>query len=484
MINKQCDLAVVGSGPSGLAAAISAAEAGASVIVLEKSSATGGAANMGMGPFAAGTRIQRKSMVSLTPDRAYKIFMDYTHYRTDARLVRSYIDKSADTIEWLQDMGVEFAGASKYFPGSEASWHVIKPEVGLPGPRAASTMIKRMTERADELGVEFLFSTAAHEILKEDGRTVGVKAVDAEGEELVINSKAVIVACGGFGNNPEMVKELLGYTMDVDIFPHRVPGIVGDGVKMAWAAGAAKGEMNMEITGKVHGLHESAMSDQLFRQPSALCVDYLGYRVFNEEVMENTTFLGNAVARLKKRSAFAIIDTKILRKWTKQGIDLPGPGPDLDFKKAEADLNEMIENGLDTVFAADSLEELADKIGVDKERLLKTVEEYNECCDANEDFVLGKDHHYLTALKGPRYYAARFNPSAYGSLGGIKINHKTEVINEEWEPIPGLYAAGTDACSIYGDSYVFILPGNTMGFCLNSGRIAGENAADYIFEEE
>lgn len=484
MSNLKCDLIVVGSGPSGLASAISGAENGADVIVVEKANSTGGAANMGMGPFAAGTKIQRKNMIGLTPDKAYEIFMNYTHYRTDARLVRAYIDKSADTIEWLQDMGVEFAGAMKYFPGSEASWHVVKPETGFPGPRSAATMIKRMTERANELGIRFLFDTRVKEIVKKDGRATGVRAADASGRELEIDSKAVVIACGGYGNNPEMVKELLGYTLDVDIFPHRVPGIVGDGVKMAWAAGAARSEMNMELTSKVHGLHESAMSDQVFRQPSALCVDYLGYRVFNEEVMENTTFLGNAVSQLKKRSAFAIIDSKILRKWAKQGIDLPGPGPDLDIKRAEADLNDMIEEGLDTVFAADSLEELADKIGLNKKNFLETVEEYNACCEKNYDDVLGKDHRYLTALKGPRFYAGRFNPSAYGSLGGIKINHKTEVIDEEWEPIPGLYAVGTDACSIYGDSYVFVLPGNTMGFCLNSGRMAGENATNYIFGEE
>ena len=70
-------------------------------------------------------------------------------------------------------------------------------------------------------------------------------------------------------------------------------------------------------------------------------------------------------------------------------------------------------------------------------------------------------------------------PSAYGTLGGIKINEHTEVLDKQWRPIRGLYAAGTDACSIYGDSYVFILPGNTMGFAINSGRIAGENAAAY-----
>ena len=83
-------------------------------------------------------------------------------------------------------------------------------------------------------------------------------------------------------------------------------------------------------------------------------------------------------------------------------------------------------------------------------------------------------------MKQPRFYAGKLVCSAYGSLGGIKINYKTEVLTKDFEVMPGLYAAGTDACAIYGDSYVFILPGNTMGFALNSGRMAGENVASYV----
>jgi len=111
--------------------------------------------------------------------------------------------------------------------------------------------------------------------------------------------------------------------------------------------------------------------------------------------------------------------------------------------------------------------------------LSKTVETYNQTCAKGYDDLFNKAHRYLRPLKTPKFYAGRHFSSAYGTLGGIKINHKTEVLDKDWHVIAGLYAAGTDACTIYGDSYVFILPGNTMGFALNSGRIAGENAAEY-----
>jgi fumarate reductase flavoprotein subunit len=86
----------------------------------------------------------------------------------------------------------------------------------------------------------------------------------------------------------------------------------------------------------------------------------------------------------------------------------------------------------------------------------------------------------MRPIRKGKFYAAKFFPGAYGSLGGIKINHKTEVITQDYAVIDGLYAAGTDTCTIYGDSYMFLLPGNTMGYALNSGRMAGENASDYV----
>ena len=88
---------------------------------------------MGMGPFAVGTRLQKNRMVGLTTEEAFQKFMEYTHWRVDARLVRAYIEKSASTIEWLEDMGVEFADVVKYFPSSEQTWHMVKPPSGTRG---------------------------------------------------------------------------------------------------------------------------------------------------------------------------------------------------------------------------------------------------------------------------------------------------------------------------------------------------------------
>ncbi len=185
MKNYKTQVVVIAAGPSGLSAAVQAAENGGEVIVLEKTAAIGGAANMGMGPLGIGTKYQRQQMIDITVEKAFHMFMEYTHYNVDARLVKRYFKQSAETIEWLEDMGVEFEGAYRYFPKSEATWHIVKTDQGI-GPRAASFMNKALYERAKELGVTFLLETPAKKILKENGAVSGVLAVDKNGEEVEI----------------------------------------------------------------------------------------------------------------------------------------------------------------------------------------------------------------------------------------------------------------------------------------------------------
>ena len=130
MTKMEADVVVVAAGASGLAASISAAQQGAKVITFEKGSTTGGTGNMGMGPFGVESRLQRLKQHGPTRDEAFKIFMDYTHWRVDAQLVRAYIDKAATTIDWLEKLGVEFVEAATYFPGGHFTWHIVKPASG------------------------------------------------------------------------------------------------------------------------------------------------------------------------------------------------------------------------------------------------------------------------------------------------------------------------------------------------------------------
>jgi fumarate reductase flavoprotein subunit len=476
MAKLEADVIVVAAGASGLAATVAAAQAGAKVITFEKGSTTGGAASMGMGPFAVESRLQRARMVGLTRDEAFKMFMDYTHWRVDARLVRAYIDKSASTIDWLESFGVEFVDPAAYFPGGQFTWHIVKPSIGQPGPMAAATMTRALTDKAKEFGAQILLQTPAKKLVKLGDKVVGVIAEDQSGQPVQGSAKAVIIATGGFGDNPEMIKRYLGYEWGKDLWSVRIPGLAGDGIRMAWEVGAMPTEMNVEMIYAMPGEFDARLAET-FRQPH-LMVNLLGERFMNEGIMGNTTFTGNAIGRQKGRCAFVIFDDAIKRVMETVGYD--DWSRVFPFTKVD-DFDGLVKTALDggykDAFVADSLEELAAKTGIDPEGLKNAVEEYNGFCAQGHDPIFNKARKLLRPIATPKFYAARFFPGAYGSLGGIKINHRAEVLNKDWKKIPGLYAAGTDTCTIYGDSYVFILPGNTMGFALNTGRIAGENAA-------
>lgn len=502
MKKLEADVVIIAGGASGLSAAIAAAEKEASVIVFEKGSTTGGAANMGMGFLAVESHFQKEQMVDLTLEDAFQKFMDYTHWRVDARLVRKYFGLSASTVEWIENMGVEFLGAYKYFSKSESTWHIVKtPGVNKPVGRSASLMYKTMTDYAKEQGVEFYFKTPVKKILMENGRAVGVLAVDEKGEEIQADCSCVIVAAGGYGANPEMIKQYTEYEWGKDLYNFVVPGCEGEGLKMVWEAGGGRSRTGMETTYDTPGITGAfPVLSETMRQPN-LMVNLDGRRIINEEIMMNTTYTGNAITIQKNKTAFTIIGESILDAYRENGLDFITYHNDVHtIDKWDAQLKEYFsgDHEYDDGFSlfhggelktqqsfwmADSLEDLAEQTGINKKALLKTVEEYNACCGKSDTFF-GKPVKYMKKIEGTKYYAAKHVPSGYGSLGGILTNDDLEVLTQEGEKIPGLYACGVDACTIFGDSYCFKMPGNTMGFSLNSGRMAGMNAVDYIDSDD
>jgi fumarate reductase flavoprotein subunit len=480
----ESDVVVIAAGTAGLAAAVAAAEGGASVTVFEKASTVGGSGNMARGPFALESKLARLRKIALTREQAFKIHMDYTHWRVDARLVKAYYDKSASTIDWLEKMGVEFIDIQCHNYGYNYTWHIIKgPLVPKEIPGTGVVMMKLMAERAKTLGVKFHFRTMARKILKEGGRITGVLAEDESGEEIRVKARAVIIATGGCGDNPEMIKKYTG----VDGVRGMVPGVTGDGIRMAWEAGAAPTDIILHGGTGAAGIGDLIHVSFTCTQPH-LFVNLHGERFMDESIVQTTPFGSNAITRQKQRTAFAIFDEDTKRHYMDENLDFP-PGilvadPNELYRcdHFDEELKQAFDRGLrdKSVFMVDSIDELADKTGIDKEGLRRTVEEYNQACATGRDDIFNKSAKFLRGVKRPKIYAFKLAGGvAMGTLGGIKINYRTEAVNKEDDPVPGLYAAGADANSIYGDTYIFILPGNTLGFALNSGRMAGEHAAAY-----
>lgn len=483
MKQLETDVVVVAGGTAGLAASVAAAERGASVIVFEKASTTGGAGNMAFGPFAVESRLQRVKQIAFSREDAFKTHMDYTHWRVDAQVVKAFIDKSADTIDWLEKMGVEFSDVGCHNPGFPFTWHIIKAtgqDEDRPG--LAGAAMKIMTDRGKEIGVKFLFRTPVKKLVKKGRQIEGVIAEDETGETIRASAKAVIIATGGFGDNPAMIKKYTGFEWGRNLFSTRIPGVTGDGLRMAWEVGAAQSEMIVHLTPlRIPELEDFADESFIFRQAN-LIVNEDGERFMNELTQDNPTFVGNAIAHQKNGCAYIIFDEDTVKHYAEEGPDIPldGVGAVVNPDFTTIDARPVFERGHENLFTADSLEELANKTGINKEGLLKTIDEYNKACDTGRDERFHKKAKFLRAIRQPKFYAGRLFPGAVGTLGGLRTNHRMEVLNKDLDVIPGLYAAGYDANSIHGDSYAYVLPGGTLGFALNSGRIAGENAAEYI----
>lgn len=501
--NLEADVVIIAGGMSGMSASIAAAEKGASVIVLEKGDTVGGAANMGMGFFAVESHIQKKALNPLTVDAAFAKAMEYNHWRADAKLIRKYFNQSASTVKWIEDMGVEFLGAFPYFNSSETTWHIVKtPGSNKPTPRAASNMAKAMYDRAIELGVEFRFHCPASEILVENGRVTGVMAKDENDAEIKVECDCVIVCTGGFGDNPEMIKQELGYTHGENLFSFRIPGLVGQGMKMVWAIGGGRSPVNMELTYESPGMMGNVGTiGEVMRQPN-LVVNLDGVRFMNEEIMNNTPFAGNAMSLQKQCCGIAVISDDIIDSYRVNGLDYMSyhravydvDGWDeqvrqyISGESAEDDMMGGLGAGMGgeamkLFFEGDSIEDLARQVGINVENLKKTIDDYNAACAAG-DRVFGKMMRYMKPITGKKFYAMKFFPSGYGSLGGIKVNDCLQVVTQEGDPIPGLYSAGTDCCCLFGDTYNFYFPGSTMGWAINSGRMAGYNAVDYLDSDD
>lgn len=481
MSEYKIQIVVAAGGPAGLAAAVAAAEKGAHVAVLEKRAIPGGLANSGMGILAIESHYQKEANIDLTVEKAVNMMMEYTHYNIDGRLVRRYFGQSADTIEWLEGMGVEFEGAFPYFSKSEATWHIVKTGKKI-GPAAARVMNQKLAARAEELGVNIYYECVGKKVLKDaDGKISGLLATDKIGQNFVIDCDAVIIACGGASGNPQLIYEETGFRYGEDLFNFSSPAITGDGLKMAWDAGADRLPVRIEQAALCGGLDTlPSCVPNVMMQPNLL-VNLSGKRVMNEEQMENTTFLGNAAAIQEKRVLFSIVDSSIAEYYGQNGIDKKSlVRNDPDVSSFPQSVDAALKRGNRSVFRADTLKELAAMTGIDEEGLQRTIEQYNRFCESetgDEEFFKPKE--YLRPIRKAPFYAATIYPGGYGTVGGIRINENCQVLSN-FRPIPGLYAAGADACNLYNDSYMFLLPGNSMGFAVNSGRIAGAEAADYV----
>lgn len=472
-----CDIAVLGAGAAGTCAALRAAELGASVVWVERESTTGGSAQFSEGIFGMGTRYQEEQGVEVTEQEVFETTMTYSHYRARPKLVRSFIEKSGSTVDWFEDHGVTFHDVLSVVatnPDSLRTWHLYDGY----GAAAFGTL----AQAAVDAGAQLLLETTASNLLfDEDGKVAGVACVASDGSVVAVNAKAVVVCTGGYGENEEMKREFLSDRWDLS----RLVSIgsqshFGEGINMCVAAGARPYNVGV-INTHCAWDKEIGMTSNLYavQQEPFLWVNKDGKRFVNERaVCVDPALQGNAHSYQPEMLARTIIDQDTFDT-LKEGIPFPlgaffPAGTKLD------DLDECFEEGIEMGIAAkaDTIEELAEQMGMDASVLSATVEKYNEACDAGFDPEFFKAADMLIPVKNPPFYAVMTDSYSFTStIGGVLINENAQALDEDNEPIPGLYVCGCDASGLYGDSYEFVLSGSTIGFAANTGIIAVEHAA-------
>jgi fumarate reductase flavoprotein subunit len=480
----ETDITIIGGGTSGLAAGVQAIQEGAKVVILEKQAKVGGTGQFCEGVFAAESKIQKRIGIDVSRDYAFKTIMDYSHWKANGALVAAFVDKSAETIDWLDDLGVkiDYVGVGGF--GGPLTWHVIAPGPDYPDKDPHDYHCQRMINVFNKYiidnGGQVLLQTPGTGLVQEDGKVVGATAKDNAGNDIHIKSKAVIVATGGFANNKEMMAK---YAPDPDIVPVGQIGKDGDGINMAWKAGAAEegvSVMQMYRPG-LRGFHPADHAIALAVQPY-FWVDPTGVRYTDESSVQLWPYAGNALLRIGG-VAYSIYDDATRKMAVENGIEMPlGEWVIQGTKltKWEKSFNKELGRKKPNMFKADSIQELAKELNMDPKVLQGSIDKMNVWAETREDGEFKKQSKFLRTISTPPFYATKLTPRHLGTLGGVRINEKTEAVNENGETIPGLYVVGTDAGGMYGDSYDLLLGGGTAGFAVNSGRIAAESAKQYI----
>lgn len=478
--NQEADVVVVGGGSAGLAASISATQNGAKVILLEKEAALGGASNHAEGLFAIMTEEARMMSVWYTADEVYKHSFEHSHGLIDGPLVRRAIEEAAMTIDWIKSMMPVTFQLARMSPTEPFVWHIPHYK----GERLGASLIKAYTDKANELGVTMLMNTSGKKIITENGKVTGFEAMDADGNPFVIKTKAVIIATGGFNNSKELIAKWTRF--DPDRVGAEVPTLnkVGEGILMGMELGADTGGFGLMAGQSIPAEDGNGAQPMGIIMGGAggpgLWVNTDGDRFVDETVSFDFPMAANAIYSQRDSFAWSIFDEVHTTYLKENGLDL-GIGTQVPVGTKLPVMEEMVrcvEEGCPDTFIADSIPELAKKIGVDPDRLQQTIDRYNGFVATRYDEDFFKDWRFMRPVGKGKVMAVRLIVGHLVSVGGLRVTPDTEVINKKGTPVAeGVYACGADVGGLWGDTYEVRRAGAMMSWASTSGRIAGANAA-------
>lgn len=466
------DILVVGGGISGLAAAVEAGHQEGVEVLLVESNAYCGGNGMGVeGMLGVDSVMQKEADIHLDPVELIGYEHQQAQYTPNGSLWLDLIYNSAENVQWCLDQGVEYDKVDDYHGTCVApTFHWFK------GGVASKGYVPQMKKRAEELGVKFLLETPVTGLIEEDGKVVGAYS-KTKNKNIKINAKAVILATGGIGGDKDLVHRA-GWKLENTVLTG-MPSVKGDGYKLAMSAGAMDTITNscQLIVNYIQALpyegvylHYDLLNGMMGLPAGGpfLWVNQDGDRFVNENIRQTNIML-QSLAINSNKVAYMIFDQEIYDNFTK------------DIENAKEVLEKAVEeNKGNSLYKADTFEELAEKVGLPKEEFLRTVDHYNEMAAEGRDIDFGKETDKLIPINKAPYYIARLDFNYIVGIGGIGSNKWFEVIDDQFDPIPGLYVAGMDTAMQYHDVYTINVGGSACAHNVNSGRTAVKSAKQYI----
>ena len=488
------DIVIVGAGGAGMTAAITAANEGKNVVVLESQPMVGGNSVRATGGMNAGDTVYQdenefgesagvEKTLKTAADKyadnetitalAKTVSEQWAAYQAnpvgyfdsvelmeldtmiggkginDPALVQTLCANSADAIDWLDEHGITLHSVSSF--GGASVKRIHRP-VDAEGKTVSvgSYMIPLLQENCEKAGVQIMLNTTANEILTDaNGAAVGVKATGASGETVTVNAKAVVITSGGFGANLDMVvkykPELKGFMTT------NASGIQGQGIEMATAIGADTVDMDQIQIHPTVEANTAALITEGLRGDGAILVNAEGKR-FIDEVGTRDVVSAAEIAQTGSYS-WLVVD------------------------QAMADASSVIQGYINKGYTVEgaTYEELAKAMGVDEAAFAQTMADWNSCVEAKSDAEFGRTS-FANKLDTAPYYAIKVTAGVHHTMGGLKINTNTEVLKADGSVIPGLFAAGEVTGGVHGANR---LGGNAVADFTVFGRIAGAAASKY-----
>ena len=493
-VSYDADVVVIGAGGAGMTAAMTAADAGQKVVILESQAMVGGNSARATGGMNAAKTVyqdenefDQAAGVEKTLATAAEKYADnetitalaktvseqWAAYQAnptgyfdsvelmeldtmvggkginDPELVKTLCEGTADAIDWLDENGITLHNVSSFGGASVKRIHRPVNEEGKV-VSVGAYMIPLLQENCEKRGIDIVLNTTVDTILTDaNGAAVGVSGTDKDGNTVVVNAKSVILATGGFGANLDMVTqykpELAGFMTT------NAAGAQGQGIEMATAIGAGTVDMDQIQIHPTVEANTAALITEGLRGDGAILVNANGER-FIDEVGTRDVVSAAEIAQ-------------------------PGSYSWLIVDQAMADASSVIQGYIKKGYTKTgaTYEELAKELDVDPAAFANTMETWNGYVEAKNDPDFGRTSFANPLNNGP-YYAIKVTAGVHHTMGGVTINSATEVLKEDGTVIPGLFAAGEVTGGVHGANR---LGGTAVADFVVFGRIAGESAANY-----